>query len=72
MARANYIQRLQDENKGLLARDKAIGEGMVDLELYLLSGKFKCGDVLDGYVHISDILHRIGEIRDNANRAHVP
>lgn len=59
----NYIKRLEGEKKDAQeAREKAL-EALQGLYGYLESGKFRCGDSLDGYVNVSDVLLRLEAIR---------
>lgn len=55
----NYIHKLQNEVKERDAELKAVREALGGLREYLLSGKFRCGDELDGYVSTQDILNRL-------------
>jgi hypothetical protein len=48
----NYINKLQ-------AIKQTHDEFVSELKTYLNSSKFSCGDELDGYVQINDILSRI-------------
>ena len=52
----NYIKRLQADNAGLQREVEAIKDGLNDLRSYLDSSKFHCGDRLDNYVNIADVL----------------
>ena len=61
----NYIKRLQNENQEKLDAIKAVREEFNLLEKYLLSDKFRCGDELDGYVSVQDVLNHIDGIRDH-------
>jgi hypothetical protein len=58
----NYIHILQRGNAEKDAMIDALQDGLTDLFNYVLSGKFD----LDPYVHKSDIMLRIGEIRHHA------
>lgn len=61
----NYIKRLEGEKKDAQeAREKAL-EALQELEVYLDSAKFRCGDDLDGYVNVSDVVLRLREIRSS-------
>ena len=54
----NYITQLKSqisEQQQVIARYE---EMVADLHRYLLSAKFRCGDPLDGYVNVSDVLRR--------------
>jgi len=55
----NYIKRLHHENETLQKQITEQNFKLIELERYLLSGKFHCGDELDGYVNVQDILNRI-------------
>ena len=59
----NYIKQLQQENKEHKTNLDKIRELVVEMECYMLSDKFHCGNELDGYVSTQDILHRVLEIR---------
>ena len=58
----NYIKKLQELNKE--CADKIVKSSLAidSTLLYLESGKFRCGDNLDGYVNITDMHHRLREI----------
>lgn len=60
----NYIHRLQDEVEELTKAKRAARLALIDLEVYLTSSKFNCGDELDGYVSIHDVLHRLRAAQD--------
>lgn len=55
----NYIHRLQAQVAEKDNEIQALRESMIDLRDYLLSGKFRCGDVLDNYVNVQDVLNRL-------------
>ena len=58
----NYIKQLQkqvQEQSDEIARLRA---GITDLNVYVNSGKFFCGDALDGKVNVSDVSLRLREI----------
>lgn len=57
--RNNYIHQLQATVKQL--QDELSRRNEVDdrLRSYLLLPKFSCGDELDGYVNIQDVLNRL-------------
>jgi hypothetical protein len=60
----NYIKRLEQEGQDASEkRDKAL-EALRDLQGYLGSEKFRCGDDLDGYVNVQDVLNRLAHIQD--------
>jgi hypothetical protein len=55
----NYISKLQQqvsEDKATMADAAA---QLRDVIAYLSSSKFRCGDELDGYVNINDLLPRL-------------
>lgn len=55
----NYIHKLQGEVQEKDTEIKGIRESLSDLRKYLLSEKFQCGDDLDGYVNVQDVLNRL-------------
>ena len=58
----NYIKRLESYVRTHQeSKDNAERE-INDLRTYLLSSKFRCGDELDGYVNIQDVLNRLETI----------
>lgn len=60
----NYIKRLEEASKDAKeAREKAM-EAIMDLQGYLESPKFSCGDSLDGYVNVKDVLARLAHVRE--------
>lgn len=59
----NFIKQLQFENMEMKVNAVKTDDAIRDLKCYLLSEKFRCGDKqLDGYVNISDVLNRLGDI----------
>lgn len=62
----NYIKRLQLRNKAKQARIDELENSLSSLRGYLESHKFNCGDELDSYVQISDVLLRIAEAKNSA------
>lgn len=60
----NYIHTLQDKVQELEAEKKAARESLIELEAYLTSSKFNCGDELDGYVSIQDVLNRMRDAKN--------
>ncbi len=62
----NYIKSLQEENLALKRQIKGLEDGISDLRAYLALPKFNCGDRLDGYVNIGDILLRLREAENFA------
>ena len=61
--RSNYIHQLQDQVKTLESEKEIIQSGLDELMRYMQSSKFHCGDELDGYVNISDVVSRLVEIK---------
>jgi chromosome segregation ATPase len=57
-----YINQLQDTVETLSSQKRELQEGIKELKSYLQSSKFNCGDELDGYVNIQDVLNRLPEI----------
>ena len=58
----NYIKRLEAENRKLVENAFNAGQAILELRVYLESDKFQCGDNLDGYVHIKDVIARLNNI----------
>jgi hypothetical protein len=59
----NYIKRLEHElQEAQLDKQKA-DEIVNELFKYLNSSKFQCGDELDNYVNIKDIMTYLDRIR---------
>jgi hypothetical protein len=58
----NYIQSLQAQVQELENKNKMLKDGLKELQKYVSSSKFSCGDSLDGYVSVKDIDNRIQEI----------
>lgn len=54
----NYIHQLQQTVEGLRKQVQDYEETIHDLHRYLHLKKFRCGDDLDGYVNIQDIINR--------------
>ena len=55
----NYIKRLEASHSASLdAVSDALGE-IISLRSYLTSSKFNCGNALDGYVNVNDVLARL-------------
>jgi hypothetical protein len=63
----NYIKRLQAQVRALQQEKLALRNGLNELESYLLSPKFSCGNELDGYVNVNDVLNRLSDTYDAAN-----
>jgi len=55
----NYIHQLQGEVREKDQEIQTLREGLKDLRAYLQSDKFRCGDSLDGYVNVQDVLNRL-------------
>jgi hypothetical protein len=55
----NYIHKLQQEVNELKSQRDSLLDRLNELECYLLSDKFNCGDRLDGYVNCQDVLNRL-------------
>jgi flagellar biosynthesis chaperone FliJ len=55
----NYIHQLQNEVKENRDALQDFREALQDLRAYLQSDKFRCGDSLDGYVNVQDVLNRL-------------
>lgn len=65
--KGNFIQALKEQKENwILVREQTIGN-LIWLEKYLNSDKFRCGNELDGYVNIRDLLPKLAEIRSNLN-----
>jgi len=58
----NHILSLQQQVETFIAQKRELQEGIKELKSYLQSSKFNCGDELDGYVSIQDVLNRLPEI----------
>ena len=65
----NYIERLRIENAGLRREVEAVKTGLNDLRAYLHSPKFRCGDRLDSYVNICDVLAYLRNAEDAGTMA---
>jgi hypothetical protein len=63
----NYIHKLKKDNEGLKDEINIIKESLDDLRRYLNSSKFQCGDELDGYVNVKDVLDRLPIIFKRGN-----
>jgi len=66
---SNYIQRLRGENAALARELAALREGIDALRSYFALPKFSCGDRLDGYVNVADVLLRLREAENAALHA---
>jgi len=58
----NYIKKLENDNRELTENVFNAGREILDLRVYLESDKFQCGDALDGYVNIKDVIARLNNI----------
>jgi hypothetical protein len=58
----NYIHKLQETVDTLSSQKRELQDGIKELKSYLQSSKFNCGDELDGYVNIQDVINRLPEI----------
>jgi hypothetical protein len=65
----NHIHRLQAQVRSLKHEQAALQDSITDLVAYITSSKFRCGDPLDGYVNVQDVLNRIADARRAANDA---
>lgn len=59
----NYIKRLQADIARLTAERDMLLAGIEDIRQYLHHSKFACGDRLDGYVNVMDVLLRLREAK---------
>ena len=55
----NYIRQLQNENLQLTRQLNTLRRGIDSLREYMAHPKFSCGDRLDGYVNVADVLLRL-------------
>ena len=60
----NYIRQLQAQEAALQREIEALKNGFTDLRRYLQSEKFHCGDRLDGYVNVGDVLAYLRHAED--------
>lgn len=65
----NYIKKLQAKVKQHETSKEVAKENLLALQAYLLSDKFNCGDELDGYVNVRDILRWVDRVRGNLDAA---
>jgi hypothetical protein len=65
----NHIHKLQAQVRALKHEQAALQQGITDLVAYITSSKFSCGDELDGYVNMQDVLNRLSDARRQANDA---
>ena len=61
----NYIKKLQATIQNHKANKEEAEATLRRLEKYLLSEKFHCGDELDGYVNVKDVLSYIAVAIDD-------
>ena len=59
MAKGNYILDMQETVVNLSCQRREYKEVVDDLRAYLQSDKFNCGNELDGYVSVQDVLNRL-------------
>ena len=55
----NYIHKLHEDHNRALDAKEALEDGIRDLITHLCSEKFHCGDRLDGYVNVQDVIDRL-------------
>ena len=65
----NYIQRLEGERDTLAREVATLRDGIGELRAYFALPKFACGDRVDGYVNIADVLLRLREAENAATDA---
>ena len=65
----NTIHQMQMENAGLRAEVAALRQTMGSLQAHMASHKFHCGDPLDGYIFVGDVVHVLREGANEATRA---
>lgn len=61
----NYIKKLQAKVNQHEVSKEIAEKNLSELRKYLLSEKFRCGDSLDGYVNVQDVLNWVDRIRGN-------
>ena len=66
---SNYIHGLRSDNAALSREMAALRDGLDALRSYFALPKFSCGDRLDGYVSIADVLLRLREAENAATEA---
>ena len=66
---SNYIHRLRSENAALAREVATLRHGIAELHCYFALPKFSCGNRLDGYVNIADVLLRLREAENSATDA---
>lgn len=62
----NYILALKLLNASQTRELQALRAGLDNLKSYLSAPKFRCGDRLDGYVNIADVLDRLRSAESDA------
>ena len=55
--------QLSDQLETVASEAASVAEDLDELVRYLQSSKFRCGDELDGYVSINDLLPRLYAMR---------
>ena len=65
----NHIHRLQNKIRARKTERAVLVDGLNDLVIYLCSAKFACGNDLDGYVQINDVIRRIEEAKSAGETA---
>lgn len=65
----NYIHQLQRKVRNHEFSKEVAKENLAELRKYLLSEKFHCGDELDGYVNVKDVLNWVDRLRGNLDAA---
>ena len=58
----HYTEKLKNEIAELKKDSEDKRQIVISLFVYLSNKKFHCGDKLDGYVSVSDVLHRLQDI----------
>lgn len=58
----NYIWKLEQRVEELNLQRAVAWEQIAELKGYLCSSKFNCGNELDRYVNITDVLNRLNQI----------
>lgn len=61
----SHIRDLKYQAEVSEAQRQAADAGITELMQYLNSDKFQCGDELDGYVNVKDVLDRLVTIRQS-------
>jgi hypothetical protein len=63
----NHIKKLQQNVEVLSGAVHAAKNEVMEIRKYLCSSKFRCGDELDGLVHVQDILNRLQNVDREIN-----